>query len=57
MPLGGSAGGSANSMVGMFLIGIAIGLYLPKFPQPLDLLNTYFGLVLIIIAIILLVKS
>jgi len=50
-------GGSANSMVGMFLIGIAIGLYLPKFPQPLDLLNTYFGLVLIIIAIILLVKS
>ncbi len=46
-----------NGLVGMFLIGMAIGVYLPAFPEPVAFLNTYLGIILIILAIVLFVKA
>ncbi len=43
--------------VGMLLIGAAIGLYLPKFPAPLDFLNVYLGIILLVVAIVLIIRS
>ncbi len=39
------------------LIGIGIGVYIPSLPGFLSKLNTYIGLILIIIGIILLINS
>ncbi len=49
-------GDSNNVAIGLFLIGVALGWYMPNFPAPLQFLNIYLGIVLIIIAIILFVK-
>jgi hypothetical protein len=38
-------------------IGIGIGTYIPSLPAPLSMINSYIGLILIIIGIILLLKS
>ena len=46
-----------KAAVGMFLIGIGLGSYIPKFPAPLDILNPWFGLILIALGILLLVKN
>ena len=47
----------ASQSVGMFLIGIAVGLYMRGLPVPLDFLNPYFGIALLIVAVILFVKG
>jgi len=39
------------------LIGIGIGLYIPSLPGALSAINTYLGLIMIVIGIILLVNS
>lgn len=46
-----------NQLVGMLLLGIAIGQYLPSLPAPIDVYQTYLGIVLIVFAIILFVKG
>jgi hypothetical protein len=46
-----------NQLVGMFLLGIAIGQYLPSFPEPLGMFQQYLGVALVIIAIIFFVRS
>ena len=43
--------------VGLFLIGIAVGMYLPAFPAPLSALQPYVGIVLLAVAVFLLVKG
>jgi len=45
-----------SGAIGFFLIGMALGLYLPAFQAPVDFLNTYLGLLLIVIAVIIFVK-
>ena len=46
-----------NALVGMFLIGVAIGVYLPNFPAPAEFLNTYLGIILVLLAVVLFVKG
>ncbi|MDO8428141.1 MAG: hypothetical protein Q7S92_02915 [Candidatus Diapherotrites archaeon] len=46
-----------NQTIGMFLIGIALGLYMPGLPAPLDLINPYVGFGLIVVAVVLFVKG
>lgn len=48
---------AAYTAVGMLLLGIAIGQYIPPFPEPLGFLDVYFGFILIIAAVLLLVKG
>lgn len=48
--------GENNGAVGFFLIGMALGLYLPSFQEPVYFLNTYLGLLLIVVAVIIFVK-
>lgn len=45
-----------NALITFFLIGIALGLYLPAFAAPVEFLNTFLGLLLIVVAIIIYVK-
>ncbi|HIH21503.1 MAG: hypothetical protein J4478_05310 [Candidatus Diapherotrites archaeon] len=45
-----------NTSISFFLIGMALGLYLPIFEAPVEFLNTYLGLLLIVVAIIIFVK-
>jgi len=45
-----------NGSIGFFLIGMALGLYLPSFQAPVEFLNIYLGLLLIVIAVIIFVK-
>ncbi len=47
----------AQSLASGILIGIGIGMYLPSLPAPLDVINIYLGLILIIIGLIVLIKS
>jgi hypothetical protein len=49
-------GGDNNTTISFFLIGLALGLYLPAFQAPVEFLNTYLGLLLIVIAVIIFVK-
>jgi len=49
--------GSNNQLVGMLLLGMAIGSYLPDFPAPIEKANPYIGVILLVIAVILFVKS
>jgi len=43
--------------VAMLSLGIMIGLILPNFPAPLDLINPYLWIIFLVIAIILFVKK
>lgn len=47
-----------KASVGMFLIGIGLGIYIPKnFPQPLNILDPWFGFILIALGIVLIAKN
>ena len=48
---------SNGTAVGMFLIGIAVGLYMPGLPSPVNILQPYIGLVLIVVGVILFIKG
>jgi len=39
------------------LLGIGIGTYIPSLPGPLSTINAYFGIILIIIGILLLISA
>ncbi len=47
----------SNQLVGMLLLGIAIGQYIPSLPEPANAIQPYLGLILIVLAIVLFVKS
>ena len=49
--------GDANHMIGMFMIGIVIGMNLPAFPEPLGFIRAYLPILLLIIAVVLFIKS
>lgn len=42
--------------IGMFFIGLAVGLYFPAFPAPLSIINPYLGIIFLVVAVILLVR-
>ena len=48
---------SNYQMVGMLLLVIAIGQYIPAFPAPADVIQPYMGLILIVFAIVLFIKG
>ena len=48
---------SYRPAIAFFLLGMAFGLYLPQFTENLEFLNTYLGVILFIIAVVLLVKK
>ncbi|MBS3057475.1 MAG: hypothetical protein J4415_02495 [Candidatus Diapherotrites archaeon] len=43
--------------VGMFLIGLGVGTYLPEFPAPINIINPYFGLILMVIGIVVFLRG
>jgi len=47
----------SKQLVGMLLLGIAIGQYIPDLPEPANTIQPYLGLILIVLAIILFIKS
>jgi hypothetical protein len=49
--------GQGLTIASGIILGIGIGTYIPAFPFPLAALNSYVGLILIIIGIILLIMS
>ena len=46
-----------NKAIGMFLIGLGAGMYIPGFPAPLNVINPYIGLIILIIGIVVLLKK
>lgn len=47
----------SKQLVGMLLLGIAIGQYIPSLPAPANTVQQYLGIVLIVLAIVLFIKS
>ncbi len=47
----------SNQLVGMLLLGMAIGLYIPVLPDPVGQFQKYVGIVLIVVAVMLFMKS
>ena len=43
--------------VGMFFIGISVGMYLPALPEPLGMLNPYLGIAFLVVAVALMIKG
>ena len=43
--------------VGMLLLGMAIGSYLPNLPDPVSVINPYLGLIFLVLAVILFIKG
>lgn len=49
---------SGKTNVGLFFIGIALGMYLPSaIPAEFTILNPYFGIIFLILAAVLIVKG
>ncbi len=46
-----------GSEAGLFLIGIGVGLYVPSLPSPIDVIQPFLGLIIILIGVILLIKK
>lgn len=47
-----------KASIGMFIIGIGLGTYIPtNFPAPINILDTWFGLILIALGIVLIAKN
>ena len=46
-----------NKLIGMLFLGIAIGNYIPTFPEPIAPIQQYIGLIFLIIAVILFIKN
>jgi hypothetical protein len=46
-----------SNEVGLFLIGLGVGTYIPLLPSPLDVIQPYLGLVVILIGVLIMVKK
>lgn len=47
-----------NSTIGLFMFGIAIGLFMPGFPAPLNFVShALLGVILLIVGVILFLKK
>ncbi|MDO8627634.1 MAG: hypothetical protein Q7K42_04165 [Candidatus Diapherotrites archaeon] len=44
-------------LAGLFLLGIAVGTFIPALPKPLDIIQPFLGLILIIVAAVLIIKG
>ncbi len=42
---------------GLFLIGLGVGSYIPSLPAPLDVIQPFLGLIVILIGVLLMVKK
>ena len=47
----------SNQLVGMLLLGMAIGMYVPVLPEPVGQFQRYVGIVLIVLSVMLFMKS
>lgn len=47
----------SNQLVGMLLLGMAIGMYIPVLPDPVGQFQKYVGLVLIVLSVLLFMKA
>jgi len=43
--------------VGLFMIGIGVGLYIPNLPDPVTILQPFLGLIFVIIGILLMLRG
>ena len=46
-----------NKALGLFLIGIALGMLIPSLPEPVAVLNPYLTFIFIVVAIVVFVKG
>ena len=46
-----------SNEAGLFLIGIGVGMYLPALPKPLNTIQPFLGLIVIIIGVLLMLKT
>ena len=46
-----------SNEAGLFLIGIGVGMYLPALPKPLNNIQPFLGLIIIIIGVLLMLKT
>ena len=46
-----------NHNLGILLLGIGIGRYIPSLPEPLGFINPFIGLIFILLGVILVMKG
>jgi len=46
-----------SNEAGLFLIGMGVGTYMPLLPPPLNLVQPFLGLILVIIGVLLMIKN
>ncbi|MBN1160307.1 MAG: hypothetical protein JXA43_03735 [Candidatus Diapherotrites archaeon] len=44
-------------LIGFLLLGMGVGRYIPGLPEPLNVINPWIGIILIIIGIFFLIKN
>ena len=49
--------GESMDAVGLFMIGIGVGLYIPHLPEPASILQPFLGLIFVIIGILLMIRK
>jgi len=42
---------------GLFLIGLGVGMYVPTLPKPMDVIQPFLGLIVILIGVLLMIKK
>jgi len=46
-----------NAEAGLFLIGLGVGTYIPTLPKPINVIQPFLGLVIILVGVLLLIKK
>ncbi|MDP6671067.1 MAG: hypothetical protein QGI60_04595 [archaeon] len=46
-----------KQLVGMLLLGMAIGTYLPPLPEPVSAINPFVGLIFLVLGVIMFIKG
>lgn len=50
-------GGIMNNEAGLFLIGLGVGMYIPMLPKPVDVIQPFLGLIIILIGVLFMIKK
>lgn len=46
-----------NAEAGLFLIGLGVGMYVPTLPKPINVIQPFMGLIVILLGVLLLIKK
>ncbi len=46
-----------NNEAGLFLIGLGVGMYIPVLPKPINVIQPFLGLIVILIGVLLMIKK